>query len=69
MRVSLKRKSWWERAIDPIAGNLKGKSLTVNGKQVNAKAATKPAARAVGGLMVATAISAVISSKRAQADR
>ena len=69
MKVSLKRKSWWERTIDPIARNLKGKSLTVNGKQVTAKAATKPAARAVGGLVVATTISAIISSMRAQDDR
>jgi hypothetical protein len=69
MKVSLKRKSWWERAIDPVASNLRGRSLTVDGKQVNAKAAAKPAARAVGGLVVATAISAVISSIRAQDDR
>jgi hypothetical protein len=69
MKVSLKRKSRWERVIDSITSGLKGKSLTVNGKAVTAETAAKPAARAVGGLVIATAISAVISSLRAKGDR
>ncbi len=64
MKVSLKRKSRWEQAIEPIANKMKGKSLTVNGKQLSAQGAGKPAARAVGGLLIATIASAVVSSVR-----
>jgi hypothetical protein len=66
MKVSLKRKSWWERAVDPLTNRLKGRTLAVNGQAVTAKSVAKPAARAVGGVVVATAISAVISSVRGQ---
>lgn len=64
MKVSLKRKSRWEQVIDPIANKVKGKSLTVNGKPLTAEGAAKPAARAVGGLVIATVASAVVSSLR-----
>jgi hypothetical protein len=66
MKVSLKKKSWWERAVDPMTSRLKGRSLAVNGQAVTARSVAKPAARAVGGVVVATAISAVISSLRGQ---
>jgi len=66
MKVSLKKKSWWERAVDPVARRMKGRTLAVNGQAVTAKSVAKPAARAVGGVVVATAISAVISSMRGQ---
>jgi len=68
MKISLKRKSRWERAIDPIASRLKGKTLTLNGKPVTAETTAKPAARAVGGLAMATVISAVISSLRGRGE-
>ncbi len=68
MKVSLKKKSRWERAIDPIASRLKGKRLTLNGKAVTVETAAKPVARAVGGLVLATVISAVVSSLRGQDD-
>jgi hypothetical protein len=64
MKLSLKKKSRWERAIEPIAKRFKGKTL--NGKSLNAQSAVKPAARAVGGLLVATAISAAVSSMRGE---
>ncbi len=64
MKVSLKRKSRWEQAIDPIASKVKGKTLTVNGKALTAEGAAKPAARAVGGLVIATVASAVVSYLR-----
>ena len=64
MKVSLKKKSWWERAVDPLTSRLRGRSLAVNGQAVTAKSVAKPAARAVGGVVVATAISAVVSSVR-----
>jgi hypothetical protein len=66
MKVSLRKKSRWERAIDPIASRLKGNTFTLNGKAVTAQTAVKPAARAVGGLVIATVVSAVISSLRGQ---
>jgi len=66
MKVSLRKKSWWERAVDPVTGRLKGRTLAVNGQAMTAKSVAKPAARAVGGVVVATAISAVISSMRGQ---
>jgi len=66
MRVSLKKKSWWERTVDPVTSRMKGRTLAVNGQAVTAKSVAKPAARAVGGVVVATAISAVISSMRGQ---
>ena len=61
MKVSLRKKSRWERAIDPIASRLKGKAVT-------AQTAAKPAARAAGGLVIATLVSAVISALRGQDD-
>lgn len=64
MKVSLKKKSRWQQAIDPIASKVKGKTLTVNGRQLNAAGAARPAARAVGGLVIATVASAVVSSLR-----
>ena len=64
MKLSLKRKSRWEQAIDPIASKVKGKTLTVNGKQLSAESAGRPAARALGGLVLATIASAVVSSRR-----
>ena len=66
MKVSLKKKSWWGRAVDPVTSRMKGRTLAVNGQAVTAKSVAKPAARAVGGVVVATAISAVISSMRGQ---
>lgn len=66
MKVSLKKKSWWERAVEPVTSRLKGRTLAVNGQAVTAKSVAKPAARAVGGVVVATAISAAISSMRGQ---
>jgi len=66
MRVSLKKKSWWERAVDPVTSRLRGRTLAVNGQALTAKSVAKPAARAVGGVVVATAISAVISTMRGQ---
>ena len=64
MKVSLKKKSWWERAVEPVTSRLRGRTLAVNGQALTAKSVAKPAARAVGGVVVATAISAVISSVR-----
>lgn len=52
---------------DPIAGKIKGRSLTLNGKPLNIDAVAKPAARVVGGLLAATVVSAVLSSLRGQA--
>jgi hypothetical protein len=68
MKVSLRKKSRWERAVEPITSGMKGKTLTLNGKAVTAQTAAKPAARAVGGLVIATVVSAVISSLRGQDD-
>jgi hypothetical protein len=65
MKVSWRRKSWWERALDPIARNVKGRALKVNGKALNDGAA-KPAVRAVGVLATATAVSAIVSALRRQ---
>jgi hypothetical protein len=66
VKVTLKKKSWWERAVAPVTSRLKGRTLAVNGQGVTAKSVAKPAARAVGGVVVATAISAVISSMRGE---
>ena len=66
MKVALKKKSRWDQAIDPIASKIKGRSLTVNGKQLTAEGAAKPAARAAGGLLIATVASAVVSSMRSK---
>jgi hypothetical protein len=66
MKVALKKKSRWEQAIDSIASKVKGKTLTVNGKELTAEGAAKPAARAVGGLVIATVASAVVSSMRSK---
>jgi hypothetical protein len=68
MKVSWKKKSRWERVLDPITSRLKGRELTVNGKAVSAGAVTKPVARVLGGLAVATALSAVVSAVRGQDD-
>ena len=67
MKISLRRKSRWQRAIEPLLSALKGKTLTVNGKVLIAETAAKPAARAMGGLLIATVASAVVSSVRGKA--
>lgn len=64
MSISFGRKSRWQRAVEPARSLLKGKTLTVNGKVLSAETAAKPAARAVGGLLVATVASAVVSTVR-----
>jgi hypothetical protein len=68
MRFSLKKQSAWEQAIDPIVGKIKGKRLTVDGKPITAEAAVKPVVRALGGLVVATVVSAIVSSVRGGED-
>jgi hypothetical protein len=67
MKISFKKKSTWQQAIDPVKSLLKGKTLTVNGKVLSAESAAKPAARAVGGLLIATVASALVSSIRGKA--
>jgi hypothetical protein len=67
MKISFKKKSSWQQAIDPVKSLLKGKTLTVNGKVFSAESAAKPAARAVGGLLIATVASALVSSIRGKA--
>lgn len=67
MKISFKKKSRWEQAIDPVRSLLKGKTLTVNGRVLSAESAAKPAARAVGGFLIATAASALVSSWRGKA--
>jgi hypothetical protein len=67
MKISFKKKSTWQQAIDPVKSLLKGKTLTVNGKVLSAESAAKPAARAVGGLLIATVASAFVSSIRGKA--
>ena len=64
MKVSLRKKSRWQRTIDPIASLIKGRTLVVNGRALSVEGAAKPAARAMGGLVLATAASAVVSSLR-----
>ena len=64
MKISWKRKSPLERMWDAVAGNLKGRALTVNGKKVTPDKVAKPAVRAIGGLVAATVASAVVSSFR-----
>jgi hypothetical protein len=64
MKISWKRKSSLERMWDAVAGNLKGRALTVNGKKVTPDKVAKPAVRAIGGLVAATVASAVVSSFR-----
>lgn len=66
MRVTWKKRSGWQRVRDAVSGTIKGRTLTVNGKAVNGDTVAKPAARAVGGLLLATAASAIISSLRGQ---
>lgn len=68
MKLSLKKKSRWEQAVDAIASRIKGKALTINGKELTAETAAKSTARAVGGLVIATAASAVVSSLRGRVD-
>ena len=68
MKFSFKKKSRWERTIEPIVGKMKGKTLTVNGKELTPETAVKPAARAVGGLLLATVVSAFVSSVRGRDD-
>jgi hypothetical protein len=67
MKISFRRKSRWQRAVEPVMSLLKGKTLTVNGKVLTAETAAKPAARAAGGLLLATVASAVVSSVRGKA--
>jgi hypothetical protein len=67
MKISLRRKSRWQRAVEPVLSMLKGKTLTINGKVLSAETAAKPAARAMGGLLAATVASAVVSSVRGKA--
>jgi hypothetical protein len=64
MKISWKRKSSLERMWDAVAGNLKGRALTVNGKKVTPDKVAKPAVRAIGGLVAATVASAVVSAFR-----
>ena len=64
MKVSLGKKSRWQRTIGPIASFVKGKTLVVNGRALSVEKAAKPAARAIGGLVLATAASAAVSSLR-----
>ena len=52
MNISLGRKSRWQRAVEPARSLLKGKKLEVNGKVLSVETAVKPAACAVGGLLV-----------------
>jgi hypothetical protein len=67
MKISFRKKSRWQQAIDPVKSLMKGKTLTVNGRILSAESAAKPAARAVGGLIIATAASALVSSLRGKA--
>lgn len=64
MKVSWRKKSALQRVWEELAGNLKGRSLTVNGKRVSPDKIAKPAVRAIGGLVAATVASAVVSSFR-----
>jgi hypothetical protein len=66
MKLSWRKKSRWDRMVEPIAGKVKGRSLELNGKALTAQGMAKPAARAVGGLVIATTISAIISTFRGQ---
>lgn len=59
MKVSWRKKSRWQRVWDPIAGKMKGRAFTVNGKALNVDTVAKPAVRMVGGLLAATVASAV----------
>jgi hypothetical protein len=68
MKVSWKKKTRWERVLDPITSRVKGRELTVNGRALTAGGVTKPAARVLGGLAVATVVSAVVSAVRGQDD-
>jgi hypothetical protein len=69
MRFAIKKtKSPWEQAVDPIVSKMRGRTLTVNGKPITAEAAMKPAVRALGGLVIATVVSAVVSSVRGEED-
>ena len=67
MKISFKKRNRWQQAVDPVVSLLKGKTLTVNGKVLSAESAAKPAARAVGGLLIATVASALVSSMRGKA--
>jgi hypothetical protein len=66
MKLSWRKRSLWQRAWDPIASQLTGRKLTLNGKPISADRFAKPAARAAGGFAAATVISAVLSSLRRQ---
>jgi hypothetical protein len=66
MKVSWKKKRRWKRPLDAIASEVRGRELTVNGKAIKAKQFARPAVGAVGGLVIATAISAFISTLREQ---
>ena len=66
MKVTWKKRSRWERVTEPVASRLRGRQLTVNGRAVKGEEIAKPAVRAVGGLVIATAISAVLSTLRRQ---
>jgi hypothetical protein len=66
MKVSWKKKNRWERLLDPIASGVRDRELTVNGRKVTVEGVAKPAARVVGGLVIATVASAIVSSVRAQ---
>jgi hypothetical protein len=67
MKVSWRKKSRWERALEPITSRVKGRELTINGsKALTAGKVTKPAARVLGGLVIATVVSAVVSAVRGQ---
>jgi hypothetical protein len=66
MKVSWRKKSRWEQVLDPIASKVKGRELTVNGRLIKGEQLVKPAARAVGGLAIATVVSALVSTLRGQ---
>ncbi len=68
MKIALKKKSRWERIVEPIVSRVNGTTLTVNGKAVSPDAIRKPASRALGGLVIATVASAIVSSVRRQDD-
>jgi hypothetical protein len=66
VKVSWKKKSRWEKMLEPIASRVKGRELTLNGRAIKGERVAKPAARAVGGLVIATVLSAFVSALRGQ---
>jgi hypothetical protein len=66
MRVAWKKKSRWEKMLDPLISTVKGRELTVNGKPITFERVAKPAGRVLGGVVVATVVSAFVSALRGQ---